>query len=486
MAVAAGPIYTTSNGRPITYPDASQTIGKNGPVLLQDFHLIDLLAHFDRERIPERVVHAKGAGAFGEFEVTRDITDICSADIFGEVGRKTKAAVRFSTVGGEKGSADTARDPRGFSIKFYTEEGNWDMVGNNTPIFFIRDGVKFPTFIHTQKRNPQTNLKDATIFWDFLSSNQESIHQVMYLFSDRGIPASYRNQNAYSCHTFKFTKTDGSYKYVKLHFLSDQGCKDMTQQEATDLGATNPDSHTEDLFNAIERGDHPSWTLKIQVLDPADAEKFRWNIFDVTKIWPHSEVPLREVGKLTLNRNPENYFAQIEQLAFSPAHLVPGIEPTADPMLQARLFSYADSQRHRLGVNYQQLPVNAPLHAYAPFQRDGFGALGNNYGSAPNYPSPLKPNTYKPVDVNEAHEKWIGSQTHDLQPVTSEDYVQADWFWKVLGKQEVMQEHLVSNVAGHLKGANKEVRERTYGMFERVNTDVGGRVREETEMLVQA
>ena len=482
MAGSTGPVYTTSNGRPITYPGTSQTVGNNGPILLQDFHLIDLLAHFDRERIPERVVHAKGAGAFGEFEVTHDITDVCSADLFGDVGKKTNVAVRFSTVGGEKGSADTARDPRGMSIKFYTEEGNWDMVGNNTPVFFIRDGAKFPLFIHTQKRNPQNNLKDATMFWDFLSSNQESIHQVMYLFSDRGIPSSYRFQNTYSAHTFKFTTRDGKFKYVKLHFLSNQGCKDMTQQQATDIGATNPDFHTEDLFSAIDRGDYPSWTLKIQVLDPADAEKFRWNIFDVTKIWPHSEVPLREVGKLTLNRNPQNYFAEIEQIAFAPAHLVPGIEPTADPMLQARLFSYADSQRYRLGVNYQQLPVNAPLHPYAAFQRDGFAAL-SNYGNAPNYPSPLKPNTYKSVDVNEAHEKWVGSSTHNLQPVTDEDYVQADWFWTVLGKQEGQQDHLVSNVAGHLSAANKEVRERSYEMFDRVNGEVGGRIREETEKL---
>jgi catalase len=224
--------------------------------------------------------------------------------------------------------------------------------------------VKFPTFIHTQKRNPQTNLKDATMFWDFLSSNQECIHQVMYLFTDRGTPYSYRYQNTYSGHTFKFTQPDGSYKYVKLHFISDQGEKNMTNEEAAEMASTNPDWHTEDLFNAIERGEHPSWTLYVQVLDPADAEKFRWNIFDVTKIWPHGEVPLRPVGKLTLNRNPDNYFAEIEQIAFAPSHLVPGIEPTVDPMLQARLFSYVDSQRHRLGVNYQQIPVNRPLHAF--------------------------------------------------------------------------------------------------------------------------
>ena len=482
----SAPVYTTSNGRPITTITASQSIGGNGPLLLQDFNLIDLLAHFDRERIPERVVHAKGAGAFGEFVVTHDITDICSADLFSEVGKKTKVGVRFSTVGGESGSADAARDPRGFSIKFYTEEGNWDMVGNNTPIFFIRDGIKFPTFIHTQKRNPQTHLKDPTAFWDFLSSNQESIHQVMFLFTDRGTPLSYRYQNTYSGHTFKFTKQDGSFKYVKLHFISNQGNKTMTNDEAAKTGGSNPDHATEDLFNAIEEGDYPSWTMKIQVLDPADAKDFRWNIFDVTKVWPHAEVPLRDVGVFTLNRNPQNYFAEIEQIAFSPAHLVPGIEPTVDPMLQARLFSYADSQRHRLGVNYQQIPVNAPLHPHAAFQRDGFMAVNGNYGATPNYPSPLKPNTYSNVDVNQEHETWTGKCVRNLQVVTDEDFVQADMLWQMLGKQEGEQEKLVYNVSNHLFAAAQVVRERTYEYFGRVNKDVGNKIREATEALVKA
>lgn len=289
-----------------------------------------------------------------------------SADIFSSVGKQTKVAVRFSTVGGEKGSSDLARDPRGFAIKFYTEEGNWDIVCNHTPIFFIRDGVKFPTFIHTQKRNPQTNLKDATMFWDFLSSNQESVHQVIQLFSDRGTPAGFRYVDAFSGHTFKFTKADGSFKYVKFHFKTDQGHKDLSNEEAAELTKTNPDHATEDLFEAIARGEYPSWTLYVQVLDPKEAENFRWNIFDITKVWPHADVPLRPVGNMTLNHNPENYFAEIEQLAFSPAHLVPGVEPSADPMLQARLFSYSDTHRHRLGVNYQQIPVNKPLHAFAP------------------------------------------------------------------------------------------------------------------------
>ncbi|KAI1617887.1 catalase [Exophiala viscosa] len=479
----AAPLYTTSNGRAITYATASQTVGSHGPILLQDFHLIDLLAHFDRERIPERVVHAKGAGAFGEFVVTHDITDLTSADIFSAVGKKTKVAVRFSTVGGEKGSSDSARDPRGFAIKFYTEEGNWDIVCNHTPIFFIRDGVKFPTFIHTQKRNPRTNLKDATMFWDFLSSNQESVHQVVQLFSDRGTPASYRNVDAFSGHTFKFTKADGTFKYVKFHFKTDQGHKDLTNEEAAELSKTNPDHATEDLFEAIQRGEFPSWTLYVQILDPKEAENFRFNIFDVTKVWPHSDVPLRPVGKMTLNHNPDNYFAEVEQLAFSPAHLIPGVEPSADPMLQARLFSYSDTHRHRLGVNYQQIPVNKPLHAFAPFQRDGSMVTSTNYGSLPNYPSPLRPNTYAQIDTTLQHETWVGQAVYNLQPVTDEDFVQANSLWEVLGCTPNQQDHLVHNISVHLFAAIKPVRDRTYGMFERVNPTLGMRVREETEKV---
>ncbi|KAF2099930.1 putative catalase [Rhizodiscina lignyota] len=490
-AQAANPIqqrvYTTSSGRPISYATASQRLGNNGPILLQDFHLIDLLAHFDRERIPERVVHAKGAGAYGEFEVTHDITDICSADLFSEVGKKTKVAVRLSTVGGEKGSADSARDPRGFAIKFYTEEGNWDMVGNDTPVFFIRDGVKFPTFIHTQKRNPQTNTKDATMFWDFLTSNQESIHQVMQLFSDRGTPLSYRHMNTYSGHTFKFIAADGSFKYVKMHFISDQGNRTLNLEEATHLASANPDWNTQDLFEAIARGEYPSWTFYVQVLDPKDAEKFRWNIFDVTKVWPHSEVPLRPVGKMTLNRNCQNYFAEIEQMAVAPAHLVPGIEPTADPMLQARLFSYTDSQRHRLGVNYQQIPVNQPLHAYAPWQRDGQYAINGNYGADPNYPSPLKPITYKPVDVNQQHEEWVGRALNpqNFNEVTDEDFVQATGLWHVLGRQEGQQANFITNVSSHLFGADPRVRQRAYEMFGRVDKQLGSKLEVATEHIVQ-
>jgi len=478
-------LYTASNGAPVYNAEASQRVGNNGPLLLQDFHLLDLLAHFDRERIPERVVHAKGAGAYGEFVATHDITDICSANIFGEVGKKTNVVARFSTVGGEKGSADSARDPRGFSVKFYTEEGNWDFVGNNTPVFFIRDPSLFPVFIHTQKRNPQTNLKDATMFWDYLTTHQEAIHQVMTLFSDRGTPKSYRHMNGYSGHTLKFTKPDGSFKYVQIHLKTDQGIENLTNDEAAKVSMQDPDASTRDLFNSIQKGEFPSWTMYIQVLDPKEAETFRWNMFDLTKVWPQKDVPLRPVGKLTLNRNAENYFAEIEQVAFSPGHLVPGIEASADPVLQARLFSYPDSQRHRLGVNYQQIPVNTPLHANNPFQRDGYMAIAGNSGSKPNYPStfaPLsKPKVYAPTQ-----EQWTGHATNFQFEVTEEDFVQATGLWEVLGRTPGQQDNFIYNVASHLNSAEKTIRQRTYDMFAKVDKALGKRLAEATEKAASA
>jgi len=475
------PTYTTSNGCPVFDPESAQRVGTNGPLLLQDFHLIDLLAHFDRERIPERVVHAKGAGAYGEFEVTDDISDICSIDMLTGVGKKTKCVSRFSTVGGEKGSPDTARDPRGFSFKFYTEEGNWDWVFNNTPVFFLRDPTKFPLFIHTQKRNPQTNLKDATMFWDYLSTHQESAHQVMHLFSDRGTPYSYRHMNGYSGHTYKFTKPDGSFKYVQIHVKTDQGSKTFNNEEAGNMAAENPDWNTQDLFDAIQKGDYPTWTCYVQVLDPADAEKFRWNIFDLTKVWPQKDVPLRRFGKLTLNKNPENYFAEIEQVAFSPSHVVPGWEPSADPVLQSRLFSYPDTHRHRLGVNYQQIPVNCPLRSFNPYQRDGFMAVNGNYGANPNYPSSFRPVAYKPVKASQEHEKWAGAAVAEQLPISDEDYVQPGALWEVLGRYPGQQDNFVGNVAGHLSAARKEVRQKTYEMFTKINKDLGARIEKATE-----
>jgi catalase len=480
------PVYTTSNGAPVQNPSEWQRPGSMGPLLLQDFHLIDLLAHFDRERIPERVVHAKGAGAYGEFEVTHDISDITSIDMLSTVGKKTKAVARFSTVGGEKGSADTARDPRGFSVKFYTEEGNWDWVYNNTPVFFLRDPTNFPLFIHTQKRNPQTNLKDATMFWDYLSTHQEAIHQVMHLFSDRGTPYSYRHMNGYSGHTHKWTKPDGSFVYTQVHLKTDQGNKTFTNEEAAKMASENPDWNTQDLFEAIQKGDYPSWTVYVQVLTPEQAEKFRWNIFDLTKVWPQKDVPLRPFGKLTLNRNVDNYFAEIEQVAFAPSHLVPGVEPSADPVLQSRLFSYPDTHRHRLGVNYQQIPVNAPIKAFNPFQRDGAMNINGNYGSEPSYPSSYRQLTYKPVKATVTHEQWSGKAVQELfHEIRDDDFVQAKGLWDVLGRTPGQQENYISNVAGHLNAAHVDTRNRTYAMFSRVDQSLGDAIKEQTEKLVQ-
>eukprot|EP00105_Crassostrea_gigas_P042056 XP_019926204.1 PREDICTED: catalase [Crassostrea gigas] len=325
---------TTGTGAPIGLKTATMTAGPLGPVLVQDFVFNDEMAHFDRERIPERVVHAKGAGAFGYFECTHDISKYTKAKPFESVGKKTPVGVRFSTVGGESGSADTARDPRGFAVKMYTEDGNWDIVGNNTPIFFIRDPILFPSFIHTQKRNPRTHLKDPDMFWDFISLRPETTHQVSFLFSDRGTPDGYRRMNGYGSHTFKLVNKDGKPVFCKFHFKTDQGIQNLSAAEANRLSAEDPDYAIRDLYNNIEDGKYPSWTLKIQIMTPEQAEKYKWNPFDVTKVWSQKDYPLIEVGKMVLNRNPNNYFAEVEQIAFSPAHFIPGVEASPDKMLQ--------------------------------------------------------------------------------------------------------------------------------------------------------
>ncbi|RDX41643.1 catalase [Lentinus brumalis] len=471
-----GARYTTSTGAPIARPYAAQRIGKIGPLLLQDFHHIDLLAHFDRERIPERVVHAKGAGAHGYFETTHDITDLSCAALFKSVGTKAPLTIRWSTVGGESGSADTARDPRGFAIKIKTEEGNLDWVFNNTPVFFIRDPAKFPHFIHTQKRDPQTHLKDADMFWDYLSQNPESIHQVMILFSDRGTPDGYHHQHGYSGHTFKFVNKEGKFNYVQIHVRKEGGFKTLTDAQAGKLAGENPDYGIQSLFEDIEKGAFPQWTVYVQTMTPEQAEKFRYNILDLTKVWPHAEFPLRPIGKIVLNKNVENYFAEIEQAAFSPSHLVPGIEPSADPVLQSRLFSYPDTHRHRLGTNYGQLPVNAPIAPVANFQRDGAMAF-NNQGSRPNYQSSILPLNYqeKPYEYVE-HEVFLGAAQADLSEITALDFEQPRALWsKVFSDTD--KDHFVSNVAGHLGNAKSaEVKARQLSVFAAVDQTLSDRI----------
>ena len=345
---------TTSSGNPIDNNQNSMTAGPGGPILLQDFTLIDKLAHFDRERIPERVVHAKGSGAHGELVVTEDVTKFTKAHFLNSIGKKTPLFVRFSTVAGERGAADTVRDPRGFAIKFYTEEGNYDMVGNNTPVFFINDPIKFPDFVHSQKRDPVTNRTNPNASFDFWQYSPSALHQITILFSDRGTPYSYRHMNGYGSHTFKWVNADGKVSLVKYHFKTDQGIKNMTEQENNEMTLKDQDHHTSVLYNNTRDGNHPTWTWYFQIMPEEEAEKYRYDVLDITKTWSHHDYPLIKVGKMTLNRNPDNYHAEVEQSAFSPSHFVPGIEPSADKLLQGRLFSYPDAQRYRLGVNYDQ------------------------------------------------------------------------------------------------------------------------------------
>ncbi|ORX66611.1 catalase [Linderina pennispora] len=466
---------TTGNGNPVTNNQTTQTAGFYGPALLQDFHLIDKLAHFDRERIPERVVHAKGAGAHGYFELTKDLSHLTCAKFLSGVGKRTPIFTRFSTVGGELGSADTARDPRGFAVKFYTEEGNWDMVGNNTPIFFIRDPLKFPDFIHTQKRDPQTHLKSPTMMWDFWSLVPESLHQVTILMSNRGTPDGFRHMHGYSSHTLRLVAEDGSSHYVKWHFRTDQGVKNLSAAEAEKLAGTNPDYATEDLFSAIEKGDHPSWTVYLQVLTEEEAHNYKYDVFDVTKIISQKDFPLQEVGRMVLNRNPENYFAEVEQAAFSPSHMVPGIAPTPDRMLQGRLFSYPDTHRHRLGANYLQLPINRPKNHVNHHQRDGPMAF-YNFGSAPNYePNSFGGPSQSAGAVEIASNSAVsGNVARHQYQLTDADFEQPRALYNLLSESE--RTDLINNIAGTLVVTPVVIQKRTLTHLYRIDNDYGARV----------
>ena len=468
--------YTTGFGASVDNDQNSKTAGSPGPILMQDTHLLEKLGHFNRERIPERVVHAKGAGAHGYFEVTGDVTEYTRTKFLSEIGKRTDVFLRFSTVGGEKGSADTERDPRGFAVKFYTEQGNYDMVGNNTPVFFIRDPLKFPDFIHTQKRNPATNLKDADMFWDFLSLTPESIHQVTILFSDRGTPRSYRHMNGYSSHTFKWYNDKGEYYWVQYHFKTEQGIKNLNLEEATQLKGEDPDYATRDLYQAIERGDCPSWRVEVQVMTPEQAKEYRFDPFDITKVWFHVDFPPITIGRMVLNRNPENYFAEVEQVAFSPANFVPGIAASPDKMLQGRLFAYHDTHIHRLGPNYHLLPINRPKATRVNYyQRDGFMCFGDNSKGKPNYypnsfggPEPQPDIAEPPFDIS-------GQAGRHPYTHPNDDFFQAgELYHRVMTDED--RDHLIVNITSHLCNAQKRIQLRQAALFYKADPEYGQRV----------
>ena len=469
-------ILTTSSGNPVDNNQNSMTAGPKGPILLQDFTLIDKLAHFDRERIPERVVHAKGSGAHGVFEVTDDVTKYTKAAFLNTVGKRTPLFLRFSTVAGERGAPDTVRDPRGFAIKFYTEEGNYDMVGNNTPVFFINDPIKFPDFLHSQKRNPATNLTDPNMIFDFWQHTPEAMHQITILFSDRGTPYGYRFMNGYSSHTFKWVNAAGEVHFVKYHFKTDQGIRNFTAEEQDKMMLQNKDFSTSDLFDAIAKKDFPSWTWYVQLMPEKDAENYRFDVLDITKVWPHSDYPLVKVGKMTLNRNPENYHAEVEQSAFAPSHLVPGIEPSNDKMLQGRLFSYPDTHRHRLGKNYEQIPINCPYRARVMhYNRDGAATVNGNHGSAPNY----EPNTQggPKEDSRYAWHKYQASGEIGRHKYTRPNtyYEQPRILWnKVFSETD--RQHLIANLSGPLSAAKRDIQEGFLAHIYRIDPDYGNRL----------
>lgn len=471
-------ILTTRFGAPVEDDQNTMTAGPGGPALLQDTHLIEKLAHFNRERIPERVVHAKGAGAFGYFECTEEMSRYTRAHFLAEAGRRTEVVVRFSTVGGEKGSADAERDPRGFALRLYTAEGNYDLVMNNTPVFFIRDPLKFPDFIHTQKRNPATNCKDPDMFWDFLSLTPESVHQVTVLFSDRGTPRTYRHMNGYSGHTFMWYNEKGEHVWVKYHFKTESGIQNLTREEAVRLSGEDPDSATRDLYETIAAGSEAAWRVYVQIMFPEQASSYRFDPFDITKVWWHSDFPLIPIGRMVLNQNPENYFAEIEQAAFSPANLVPGVAPSPDKMLQGRLFAYPDAHRYRLGANYTLLSVNQPRGTEAAnYQRDGFMRSDSNGKGTPNYypnsfggPQPHPQAAPPPMPL-------AGATVRSAYLHPNDDFVQPRALYE-RAMSETDRAHLVHNLIQHLSKAQLRIQLRQTALFYKVHPEYGLRVAE--------
>ncbi|TDV36911.1 catalase [Paraburkholderia caballeronis] len=457
---------TSAAGAPVADNQNSITAGPRGPVMLQDVWLLEKLAHFDREVIPERRVHAKGSGAFGTLKVTHDITQYTKAKVFAEVGKDTPLFMRFSTVAGERGAADAERDVRGFSIKFYTDEGNWDVVGNNTPVFFIRDPLKFPDFIHTQKRDPQTNLRNNVAAWDFWSRQPESLHQVTILMSDRGIPKNYRQMHGFGSHTYSFVNANNERFWVKFHFKSLNGIENFTDEEAAQAVASDRETAQRDLFASIADGNFPRWAFRIQVMPEADAAKVPYNPFDITKVWPHKDYPLIDVGVIELNRNPQNYFADVEQAAFTPANVVPGIGFSPDRLLQGRLFSYGDTQRYRLGVNHHQIPVNAPRCPFHSYHRDGAMRTDGNLGPAANY----EPNRFGDFreDPNAAEPPLAaGAVAHYDHREDDDYYSQPGALFRLFDAGQ--RERLFANIARAIAGVPDDIVQRQVEHFRRAD-----------------
>jgi len=462
-----GQTLTTSAGAPVPDNQNSLTAGPRGPLLVADHQLFEKHAHFNRERIPERVVHAKGSAAYGTLTITGDITRYTRAKVFA-VGSKTPLLLRFSTVAGERGAADAERDVRGFAIKFYTEEGNWDLVGNNTPVFFVRDPYKFPDFIHTQKRDPRTNMRNAIAMWDFWSLSPESLHQVTILMSDRGLPASLRHMHGFGSHAFSFWNRAGERHWVKFHFKTRQGIQNWSNEQSAKIIGEDRESHQRDLYQAIERREFPRWTMYVQIMPEADAEKTRYNPFDLTKVWPHKDYPLIEVGVLELDRNPDNYFGDVEQSSFSPANVVPGIGHSPDKMLQFRIFSYADAARYRLGANHEQLPVNRPRCPVHNYFRDGQMRFDGNGGGSVNYEPNSLGGPVQDSSVKEPPLRISGDADRYDHRDGNDDYTQAGDLFRLMSADQ--QRQLFSNIAAAMKGVPEEIVRRQLAHFAKADT----------------
>lgn len=467
-------IMTTTGGNPIADNQNSLTAGERGPVLLQDYQLIQKLAHQNRERIPERVVHAKGSGAFGVLEITEDISKYTKAKVL-QKGEKTKLLLRFSTVAGERGAADAERDVRGFALKFYTKEGNWDLVGNNTPVFFVRDAYKFPDFIHTQKRDPQTNLRSNTAMWDFWSLSPESLHQVTILMSDRGLPKSFRNINGYGSHTYSLINSKNERFWVKFHFKTLQGIETLTNKEAEAIVGKDRESNQRDLFENIEKGNFPKWSFEIQIMSEEEAKKCSFNPFDLTKVWPHGDYPMIKVGTMTLNENPKNYFQQVEQASFSPSNIVPGISYSPDKMLQARIFSYPDAQRYRVGTHYEMLPVNRPIVEVNTYNFDG----SMNFDIKEPTKAFYEPNSFDGAVEDKSYlepDLAVGdiAKRYDHR-VGNDDFSQPRALFLLMSNSQ--KEQLFSNIKDAMAGVPRDIVDRQIALFEKVHPDYAAGVK---------